>query len=63
MPVSQLAKWKTVLQMLALGFLILVDAGLPAWPITLIGEAGLWIAAGLTMVTGYDYLKAGLRHM
>jgi len=62
-PVSQLAKWKTVLQMLALGFLILGDTGLPAWPITLIGETGLWIAAGLTMVTGYDYLKAGLRHM
>ena len=62
-PVSQLAKWKTVLQMLALGFLILGDAGLPAWPITLVGEAGLWIAAALTMVTGYDYLKAGLRHM
>ena len=39
------------------------DAGLPAWPVTLIGEGGLWIAAGLTMVTGYDYLKAGLRHM
>jgi cardiolipin synthase len=62
-PVSQLAKWKTGLQMLALGFLILGDAGLPAWPVTFIGEAGLWIAAGLTVVTGYDYLKAGLRHM
>jgi cardiolipin synthase len=62
-PVSQLAKWKTVLQMLALGFLILGDAGMPAWPITYIGEGGLWIAAGLTVLTGYDYLKAGLRHM
>jgi cardiolipin synthase (CMP-forming) len=62
-PVSQLAKWKTVLQMLALGFLILGDGGLPSWPVTLIGEAGLWVAAALTLVTGYDYLKAGLRHM
>jgi cardiolipin synthase len=62
-PVSQLAKWKTVLQMLALGFLILGDEGLPSWPVTLIGEAGLWAAAALTLVTGYDYLKAGLRHM
>jgi cardiolipin synthase len=62
-PVSQLAKWKTLLQMLALGFLILGDAGMPAWPITLIGEAGLWIAAGLTIVTGYDYFRAGMRHM
>jgi CDP-diacylglycerol---glycerol-3-phosphate 3-phosphatidyltransferase len=62
-PVSQLAKWKTLLQMLALGFLILGDAGLPQWPITIIGEAGLWIAAALTVVTGYDYLRAGMRHM
>jgi cardiolipin synthase len=62
-PVSQLAKWKTLLQMVALGFLILGDQGLPSWPVTLIGEAGLWAAAALTLVTGYDYLKAGLRHM
>ena len=62
-PVSQLAKWKTLLQMLALGFLILGDGGAPAWPISLIGEIGLWAAAALTLVTGYDYLKAGLKHM
>jgi cardiolipin synthase len=62
-PVSQLAKWKTVLQMLALGFLILGDGGLPAWPVSLIGEIGLWAAAALTLMTGYDYLKAGLKHM
>jgi cardiolipin synthase (CMP-forming) len=62
-PVSQLAKWKTLLQMVALGFLILGDEGLPSWPVTLIGEAGLWAAAALTLFTGYDYLKTGLRHM
>jgi CDP-diacylglycerol---glycerol-3-phosphate 3-phosphatidyltransferase len=62
-PVSQLAKWKTLLQMLALGFLILGDGGAPRWPISLIGEIGLWAAAALTLVTGYDYLKAGLKHM
>jgi len=62
-PVSQLAKWKTLLQMLALGFLILGDGGAPQWPISLIGEIGLWAAAALTLVTGYDYLKAGLKHM
>jgi len=62
-PVSQLAKWKTVLQMVALGFLIVGDGVLPSWPIGLIGEIGLWIAAALTLLTGYDYLKAGLRHM
>ncbi len=58
-PVSQLAKWKTLLQMLALGFLILGDGGAPAWPISLIGEIGLWAAAALTLVTGYDYLTHG----
>ena len=40
-PVSQLAKWKTVLQMVALGFLIVGDGVLPSWPIGLIGEFGL----------------------
>lgn len=62
-PVSQLAKVKTVLQMVAIGFLIVGDAG-PAWlPVRLIGDAGLWIAAVLTLVTGYDYLHAGLGHI
>lgn len=63
MPVSRLAKWKTGIQMTALGFLIVGDAG-PVWlPVTLIGEVGLWIAAGLTLITGYDYLSAGLLHL
>jgi cardiolipin synthase len=62
-PVSQLAKVKTVLQMVAIGFLIVGDAG-PTWlPVRLIGDGGLWIAAVLTLVTGYDYLHAGLRHI
>ena len=62
-PVSQLAKVKTVLQMVAIGFLIVGDAG-PDWlPVRLIGDAGLWIAAVLTLVTGYDYLHAGLGHI
>lgn len=62
-PVSRLAKWKTMLQMLALGFLIVGDAGPDAVPVVLIGETGLWLAAMLTLVTGYDYLVTGLRHM
>ena len=62
-PVSRLAKWKTMLQMLALGFLIVGDAGPAAVPVTQIGEIGLWLAAILTLVTGYDYLVTGLRHM
>jgi len=62
-PVSQLAKVKTVLQMVAIGFLIVGDAG-PDWlPVRLIGDAGLWVAAVLTLVTGYDYLHAGLGHI
>lgn len=63
MPVSRLAKWKTGIQMTALGFLIVGDAGPAFLPVTTIGEVGLWIAAALTLVTGYDYLSAGLRHI
>ena len=63
LPVSRLAKWKTTVQMLALGFL-LVDQATPAMiPSPQIGTLGLWLAAALTLVTGFDYLRAGLRHM
>ena len=63
LPVSQLAKWKTALQMIALGALILAGA-LPTlvW-IKQIGVASLWLAAALTLVTGWDYLRVGLKHM
>jgi cardiolipin synthase len=60
-PVSRLAKWKTMLQMVALGFLLIGDVADP-W-VTWVGETGLWIAAALTIVTGYDYLHAGLKHI
>ena len=63
LPVSRLAKWKTMLQMVALGFLIVGDTGPDAVPVQMIGETGLWIAALLTLVTGYDYLRVGLGHM
>ncbi len=63
MPVSQLAKWKTTLQLLALGSLILAGA-LPWWPLPeLVGLIALWGAAVLTLVTGWDYLRVGLKHM
>jgi phosphatidylglycerophosphate synthase len=63
MPVSHLAKWKTTLQLVALGALILGGA-LPQQPwVHLVGVASLWLAAGLTLVTGYDYLRIGLKHM
>jgi cardiolipin synthase len=64
LPVSRLAKWKTGMQMTALGFLIVGDASMTAWfPVVLVGEALLWIAAVLTLITGYDYLALGLRHL
>jgi len=62
-PVSTLAKWKTLIQMVAIGFLIVGDYGPAALSVRLIGETGLWIAAALTLITGYDYLRAGLRHI
>ncbi len=65
LPVSQLAKWKTAFQMIALGALVLAGAGalIPWLPVRAIGIACLWVAAGLTLVTGYDYLRVGLKHM
>jgi cardiolipin synthase len=62
-PVSRLAKWKTGIQMTAIGFLLVGDAGPAILPVQAIGEVLLWIAALLTLVTGYDYLRAGLPHM
>jgi cardiolipin synthase len=62
LPVSRLAKWKTGAQMVSLGFLIVGDAApTAAFPMSLTGEVLLWIAAVFTLVTGYDYLAAGLR--
>src|SRR5262249_11793688 len=63
MPVSRLAKWKPLIQMVAIGVLIVGDAGPSFIPVAAIGETLLWAAALLTLVTGYDYLQAGLRHM
>jgi len=63
LPVSRLAKWKTTIQMVAIGFLIVGHSGPAAIPVRAIGEVGLWTAALLTLVTGYDYLRASLRHV
>jgi cardiolipin synthase len=67
LPVTRLAKWKTGFQMGALGTLLAGDSA--AWflhlsflPVSGIGEVMLWVAALLTLVTGWDYLMAGLRH-
>ncbi|MBA3676921.1 MAG: CDP-diacylglycerol--glycerol-3-phosphate 3-phosphatidyltransferase [Sphingosinicella sp.] len=62
-PVSKLAKWKTTFQLVALGALILGGA-VPQWPwVHEVGIVSLWAAAMLTLVTGWDYLRVGLRHM
>jgi len=62
-PVTRLAKWKTVLQMVAIGFLLAGPAGDKIWPYTTqFGLTLLWIAAILTLYTGYDYLRAAVRH-
>ena len=61
-PVSKIAKFKTVLQLVALGILILSEGGISVVPILMFGKIALWIAALLTLYTGYDYLKSGLKH-
>jgi cardiolipin synthase len=67
LPVTPLAKWKTGFQMGALGTLLAGDPTarllhLQFLPVSLIGAVMLWIAAGLTLWTGWDYLTAGWRH-
>ena len=62
-PVTQLAKWKTTFQLVSLGALILSGA-LPQWNwVHQVGLASLWAAAALTMITGWDYLRVGIKHM
>jgi cardiolipin synthase len=65
LPVTRLAKSKTTLQMIAMGFLVVGDFAPAIGPLTAIevGQFGLWAAAILTFITGYDYLRAGLVHL
>ncbi|WP_291297887.1 CDP-diacylglycerol--glycerol-3-phosphate 3-phosphatidyltransferase [Elioraea sp.] len=68
LPVTALAKWKTGVQMTALGMLVAGDTsaallGIGVLPVSLIGEALLMLAAALTLITGWDYLATGLRHV
>jgi len=62
MPVSSLAKWKTTFQLVALGALILGGAVPQQQWVHDVGLVSLWLAAGLTLVTGYGYLRTGLKH-
>jgi cardiolipin synthase len=63
-PVTRLAKWKTLGQLVAIGFLIAGEAGEKVLPQTVqIGITLLWLSAIVTLYTGWDYLRAGLRYM
>jgi len=63
-PVTQLAKWKTTVQMIAVGFLLAGPAGDQVLPgNTLIGILLLWVSAILTLYTGWDYFRAGIGHI
>lgn len=63
MPVSRLAKLKTGVQMGAIFLLLLGSKGSGIEATQLVGTVALWFAAGLTLFTGYAYLRAGLKHM
>jgi cardiolipin synthase len=72
-PVTRLAKWKTTVQLVAIGFLLAGKAGdevvslvtgrelTPV--VTYFGLMLLWISAIVTLYTGYDYFRAGVRHL
>ncbi|MCK0196692.1 CDP-diacylglycerol--glycerol-3-phosphate 3-phosphatidyltransferase [Ancylobacter sp. 6x-1] len=63
-PVTRLAKWKTATQLIAVGVLLAgpaADLILPGT--TLTGIVLLWVAALLTLYTGWDYFRAGARHL
>ena len=63
-PSSRLAKWKTAVQIISICFLLAGDAGETVLPGTLeIGIAGLWFAAIITLITGYEYFRAGIKHL
>lgn len=63
-PVSKLAKWKTGIQMFALGFLIMGEYGVPVLPLNIeIGYTLLIAATILTVITGWTYVKEGMKHL
>ncbi|HVV41829.1 MAG TPA: CDP-diacylglycerol--glycerol-3-phosphate 3-phosphatidyltransferase [Nitrobacter sp.] len=63
-PVTKLAKWKTTVQLVAIGFLLAGDAGNLIFPFTtMIGLLLLWLSAIVTIYTGWDYFRAGIHHL
>ncbi len=61
-PVSRIAKLKTMLQLFALAFLILSESIIDIIPILYLGKFFLWLAGLLTLYTAYDYVKASIKH-
>jgi cardiolipin synthase (CMP-forming) len=63
-PVTKLAKWKTTIQLVAIGFLIAGEAGQEILPATtMIGLTLLWMSAIFTIYTGWDYFRTGIHHL
>ncbi len=62
-PVSRIAKLKTSIQLIALALLILSEGQITLLPVLLIGKIALWSAGILTLYTGFDYLKSGIKHL
>jgi len=63
LPVTRVAKLKTVMQMVAIAALMASSAAASMLPgVTVVAKIGLWLAASLTLYTGYAYLQAGLVH-
>ena len=63
-PVTRIAKTKTVLQMIAIGAMILGPSAQRIWPRAIdLAYALMWIAAALTVYTGFIYFRAGIVHV
>ena len=67
MPVTNLAKFKTFLQMFSIAILLTGDVGnklidFQDYNAQTIGIILLWVSAFLTLYTGYGYLARGLDH-
>lgn len=63
MPVSQLAKWKTTVQLVALTVLIAAPLLPDASWVAVLAYGLLWLSAALTVITGWDYFTRGLKVM
>ncbi len=63
LPVSRLAKYKTAVQMIAIALLIIGPHGTAMLPLDRIGGGALWLAGLLTVLSGWDYLVTGFRHL